>query len=67
MSPLVFLKRPERWLWTIHYHRATLSGGPNFAYELCVRNIDERMIEGLDLDCWRVAANGAEPIYPGTI
>ncbi len=67
MSPLIFLKRPERWLWTIHYHRATLSGGPNFAYELCVRNIDEHLIEGLDLGCWRVAANGAEPIYPGTV
>ena len=49
MSPLTFLTRPERWLWTIHYHRATLSGGPNFAYELCVKKIDEKSIAGLDL------------------
>src|SRR6185295_10158015 len=24
-SPLSFLARPERWLWAIHTHRATLS------------------------------------------
>lgn len=67
MSPLTFLVRPERWLWTIHYHRATLSAGPNFAYELCVRKIDDAALEGLDLSCWRLAFNGAEAIYPKTL
>ncbi len=67
MSPLTFLARPERWLWTIHNHRATISGGPNFAYELCVRKIDESLLEGLDLSCWRLAFNGAEAIYPKTL
>lgn len=67
MSPLTFLTRPERWLWTIHYHRATLSAGPNFAYELCVRKIDESALEGLDLSSWRLAFNGAEAIYPKTL
>ncbi len=67
MSPLTFLARPERWLWAIHRHRATLSGSPNFGYELCLRRIDDRDIEGLDLSSWRFAVNGAEPVSPDTI
>lgn len=67
MSPLAFLSRPERWLWAIHYHRATLSAGPNFAYELCIKKIDDADIEGLDLSSWRLAFNGAEMIYPQTM
>lgn len=67
MSPLTFLSRPERWLWAIHYHRATISAGPNFAYELCLRRIADKEIEGLDLSSWRVAFNGAEAIYPETL
>jgi 1-acyl-sn-glycerol-3-phosphate acyltransferase len=67
MSPLTFLTRPERWLWAIHRHRATLSGAPNFGYELCLRRLQDRDIEGLDLSSWRVAFNGAEPVSPDTI
>ncbi len=67
MSPLHFLTRPARWLWAIHRHRGTLSAGPNFAYELCVRRIDDQEIEGLDLRSWRMAANGAEPVSPHTV
>jgi 1-acyl-sn-glycerol-3-phosphate acyltransferase len=66
-SPLSFLSRPERWLWAIHERRATLSPAPNFAYELCVRRIPDRAIEGLDLSSWRVALNGAEPVSPDTL
>ncbi len=67
LSPLTFLTRPERWLWAIHYHRGTLSGGPNFAYELCVKKINSEDIEGLDLSSWRFAFNGAEAINPKTL
>jgi 1-acyl-sn-glycerol-3-phosphate acyltransferase len=67
MSPLAFLERPQRWLWAIHRHRGTLSAAPNFAYELCVRKIDDRDLEGLDLSSWRYAFNGAEPVNPETI
>lgn len=67
MSPLSFLARPDRWLWTIHRHRGTLSGGPNFCYELCLRRADDAQLEGLDLSSWRVAFNGAEPVSPETI
>jgi len=49
MSPLTFLARPERWLWTIHKYRGTLSASPNFGYELCLRKIPDESLEGLDL------------------
>ena len=67
MSPLDFLARPVRWLEAIHRHRGTLSGGPNFAYELCVRRIEPGDVEGLDLSSWRIAFNGAEPVNPDTM
>ncbi|MES1245568.1 MAG: AMP-binding protein [Acidobacteriota bacterium] len=64
MSPLTFLARPSRWLWAIHRHRGTLSPAPNFAYELCVRKVEDAEIDGLDLSSWRYALNGAEPVSP---
>jgi len=67
MSPIAFLTRPERWLWAFHKHRGTLAAAPNFAYELCVRKIADKDIEGLDLSSWRVAMNGAEPVSPETL
>ena len=62
MSPLSFLTRPESWLWAIHRFRATLSGAPNFAYELCLNKIDDRNLKGLDLSSLRMTVNGAEPV-----
>jgi fatty-acyl-CoA synthase len=67
LSPIAFLTRPERWLWAIHKHRATVSTAPNFAYELCVRKIADKDIEGLDLSSWNIAMNGAEPVNPATL
>ncbi len=67
MSPLAFLLRPQRWLWAIHQHRATLSAAPNFAYELCLRHIQDEDIAGLDLSSWRQVFNGAEPVSPDTL
>ena len=67
MSPLAFLARPERWLWTVSRYRGTISAGANFAYELCLRRIEDSAIEGLDLSSWRVTGNGAEPVSPDTI
>jgi len=67
LSPLAFLRRPERWLRALHRHRGTLSPAPNFAYEFCVRKIDDRELAGLDLSSWRVALNGAEPVSADTI
>ncbi|MFB7716082.1 HAD-IIIC family phosphatase [Nocardia sp. NPDC056100] len=67
MSPMHFLQRPERWLRAISDYRAHTSGGPNFAYELCVRRIAADQIDDLDLSTWRVAFNGSEPVRAATI
>jgi 1-acyl-sn-glycerol-3-phosphate acyltransferase len=67
MSPLAFLARPERWLQALSRHRGTLSAAPNFAYELCVKRIDEAALAGLDLSCWRLVFNGAEAVNPDTV
>lgn len=67
MSPLTFLRRPYRWLQAITRFRATMSGGPNFAYDLCVRKISPEEASTLDLSCWKRAISGAEPIRPETL
>jgi acyl carrier protein len=67
MSPLTFLARPQRWLQTIERFRGTVSGGPNFAYELCNRRVSDEDIDGLDLSSWRLAFNGAEPVSANTL
>jgi amino acid adenylation domain-containing protein len=67
MSPLAFMQRPFRWLQAIHRYRGTTTGGPNFAYDLCVRKIKPEECEGLDLTCWKVAVNGAEPVRADTL
>jgi fatty-acyl-CoA synthase len=67
LSPLLFLKRPVRWLETISRLRATISFGPNFAYALCVKRVRDKDIEGLDLSTWRAAGCGAEPIRAGDL
>ncbi len=67
MPPLSFLANPARWLWSIHRHRATLSAAPNFAFELCLKNVKDEDIRGLDLSSLRMVVNGAEPVSPSTI
>ncbi|MDJ0519374.1 MAG: fatty acyl-AMP ligase [Trichodesmium sp. MO_231.B1] len=62
MSPLMFLQSPVRWLQAISRYQGTTSGGPNFAYDLCVRKIKPEQIQTLNLSSWEVAFNGAEPI-----
>ncbi|NMO23678.1 AMP-binding protein, partial [Pyxidicoccus fallax] len=67
LSPLEFLKRPRLWLETLTKLGGTISGGPNFAFELCVRRIPPAEREGLDLSRWEVAFCGAEPIRAETL
>ncbi len=62
MAPVAFLQRPIRWLRAITRYRPQISGGPNFAYDLCVDKIPVAQREGLDLSSWKIAFNGAEPI-----
>jgi acyl-CoA synthetase (AMP-forming)/AMP-acid ligase II/acyl carrier protein len=67
MPPASFLQRPYRWLQAISHYKGTTSGGPNFAYELCVEKITPEQKETLDLSSWSVAFNGAEPIRSDTL
>jgi fatty-acyl-CoA synthase len=62
LPPLLFLKRPVRWLEAISKHKGSISFGPNFAYALCVKRIKDSELAGIDLSSWRVAGCGAEPI-----
>ncbi|NMF65577.1 AMP-dependent synthetase [Brasilonema octagenarum UFV-E1] len=67
MSPESFLQKPFRWLKAISDYQATTSGGPNFAYDLCVDKITPEQRQQLDLSSWEVAFNGAEPVRAETI
>ncbi|MDJ0576449.1 MAG: beta-ketoacyl synthase N-terminal-like domain-containing protein, partial [Xenococcaceae cyanobacterium MO_234.B1] len=67
MPPVSFLQRPYRWLQAISKYRANTSGGPNFAYDLCVSQITEEQRDSLDLSCWELAFSGAEPVRANTI
>ncbi|MCP5207269.1 MAG: AMP-binding protein [Hahellaceae bacterium] len=67
MSPMAFLQKPLRWLQAISRYRATASGAPNFAYELCLRKIKDEDLAELDLSHWDFAYNGAEFIRTSTI
>ena len=67
MPPVSFLMRPIRWLQAISRYKATISGGPNFAYELCTRRITPEQRRTLDLSSWDVAYNGAEPVRADTM
>jgi 8-amino-7-oxononanoate synthase len=67
MSPVSFLQKPFRWLQAISKYKGTISGGPNFAYDLCVRKTTPEQRELLDLSSWALAFNGAEPVRDDTI
>ncbi|WP_392534196.1 fatty acyl-AMP ligase [Nostoc sp. C117] len=67
MSPVDFLQKPMRWLQAISRYKATTSGGPNFAYELCLRKATPEHLESLDLSSWDLAFTGAEPIRAQTL
>jgi natural product biosynthesis luciferase-like monooxygenase protein len=67
LSPAAFLQRPVRWLRTISRYRATTSGAPDFAYDLCARKVTAEDKAGLDLRCWTLAFNGSEPVRAETL
>lgn len=67
MSPLMFLQKPFRWLQAISRYKAYVSGGPNFAYDLCTRRITIEQRATLDLSHWGVAFNGSEQVRSDTL
>ena len=67
MSPMSFLQKPVRWLRGISSYGVTISGGPNFAYDLCTKKISDDQMDGVDLSSWTLAFNGAEPVRRETL
>ncbi|MBD1915169.1 MULTISPECIES: fatty acyl-AMP ligase [Cyanophyceae] len=67
MPPMAFLQKPIRWLQAISKFQATTSGGPNFAFDLCMRKVKPEQLATLDLSRWQVAFTGAEPIRAHTL
>ncbi|MFG6107740.1 type I polyketide synthase [Leptothoe sp. EHU-05/26/07-4] len=67
MEPVSFLQKPLRWLKVISRYKGTVSGGPNFAYDLCTQKITVEQLEELNLSSWQVAFTGAEPVQLETL
>ena len=67
MTPFDFFQKPFRWLKMISHYKATISGAPNFAYDLCVDKVSAEQKLGLDLSSWICAYNGSEPVYHLTL
>ena len=66
LSPAAFVQHPFRWLQAISHYRATHSGAPNFAYDLCVQKVTAEQRAQLDLSNWRMSLNAAEPVRADT-
>jgi acyl-CoA synthetase (AMP-forming)/AMP-acid ligase II len=67
MAPVSFMERPLGWLRAIHTYRAEVTTAPNFAFDLCVQRFRPDPMRGLDLSCWKVALNAAEPVRADTL
>ncbi|MBJ9739609.1 AMP-binding protein [Acinetobacter oleivorans] len=67
IDPIDFLRNPVCWLEEISERRGTFSAAPNFAYELCNKQIMDINALRIDLSHWRVAIIGAEPIRYNTL
>ena len=67
MAPATFVREPSIWLKAINKYRGSMCGAPNFAYDLCSKKVSDADMEGLDLSCWRVAYNAAEPVRARTL
>jgi len=62
-----FAAAPCSWLAAISRYRSSISGGPDFAYELCVDRIAEERLATLDLSAWRIAYCGSERVRATTL
>lgn len=67
LAPVAFIQRPLVWLRAISDYRAEVAGGPNFAFDLCVERSRPEQLSGIDLSCWKLAFNGAEPVRAETL
>jgi fatty-acyl-CoA synthase len=64
---IAFVKHPGVWMETVHKYRASITFGPNFAFDLAAKRAPKNSRDPLDLSCLRVLGCGAEPINPKTL
>jgi fatty-acyl-CoA synthase len=64
---IAFVKHPGVWMETVHKYRASITFGPNFAFDLAAKRAPKNSHGSLDLSCLRVLGCGAEPINPKTM
>lgn len=67
MPPAVFIQKPSRWLNAASKYKATVTGAPNFAYDLCVRRFKAEEMANLDLSSVQVMFSGAEPVRSASL
>jgi acyl-CoA synthetase (AMP-forming)/AMP-acid ligase II len=67
MDPKHFIARPLRWLEAIEHFQADVSGGANFAYDLCADAVARGAVPAVDLSRWRLAYSGAEPVRASSL
>nr|WP_320166342.1 fatty acyl-AMP ligase [uncultured Methylophaga sp.] len=67
MSPNTVVRQPALWLKAISDYKATLSGGPNFIYDMAINRYSEKRMENIDLSCWQIAPNGADVVRATTL
>src|SRR6266446_7340197 len=67
LAPVAFIQRPLVWLRAISDYRAEVAVAPNFGFDLCVERYRPEQMEGIDLSCWKLALNGAEPVRAETL
>lgn len=60
------LVRPMGWLEALGTRGSTITAGPNFAWQMCVRRARDRDLARLDLSKLRIALTGSETVRAET-
>ncbi|MEG4966392.1 amino acid adenylation domain-containing protein [Microcoleus sp. B6-A1] len=63
MPPAAFIQNPMCWLEAISRYKATHSGGPNFAYDLCASKISKMLLAQFEDDYCGVGVGPAVKIH----
>lgn len=67
IRPDDFIRKPALWVKALSEQKANITVAPNFAYGLCVKRINEKQMQGLDLSHVHLAGCGAEAVYKETM
>ncbi len=67
LSPLTVMAHPAHWLRAITRYKGTFGGGPNFGFDMCVKNITPEERSSLDLSSCAQIYSGGEPVRKDTL